>query len=92
MIKSFRDNWLQDFFADDIQSEKIPAVTRSRLFRKLQLHNDVTNDVIAHHGVLDEGVLFIRKPFSIKDLASKLRDALDGEAGVPCWFVTAPCV
>lgn len=36
-----------------------------------------TADVIAHHGVLDEGVDFIQKPFSLKDLASKIRETLD---------------
>jgi two-component system cell cycle sensor histidine kinase/response regulator CckA len=36
-----------------------------------------TADVIAHRGVLDEGVCFIQKPFSIKDLAAKIRQALD---------------
>ncbi len=36
-----------------------------------------TADVIAHHGVLDEGVQFIQKPFSRKDLAAKVREALD---------------
>ena len=35
-----------------------------------------TTHVIAHHGVLDEGVHFIQKPFSIKDLAAKVREAL----------------
>jgi CheY-like chemotaxis protein len=38
-----------------------------------------TANVIAHHGVLDEGVHFIQKPFSTKDLAEKVRDALDSE-------------
>jgi len=38
-----------------------------------------TADVIAHHGVLDEGVYFIQKPFSIKELAAKVRVALDQE-------------
>jgi PAS domain S-box-containing protein len=37
-----------------------------------------TANVIAHHGVLDEGVHFIQKPFSIKDLGGKLREALEG--------------
>jgi PAS domain-containing protein len=36
-----------------------------------------TANVIAHHGVLDEGVLFVQKPFSIRDLAYKVREALD---------------
>lgn len=37
-----------------------------------------TANVIAHHGVLDEGVHFIQKPFSMKDLGGKLREALEG--------------
>jgi PAS domain S-box-containing protein len=37
-----------------------------------------TANVIAHHGVLDDGVHFIQKPFSIKDLGGKLRETLDG--------------
>ena len=44
MIKNFRDNWLRNFFVEDIQSKKIPADIRSRLFRKLQLLDDATSD------------------------------------------------
>ena len=36
-----------------------------------------TSDVIAHHGVLDEGVNFIQKPFTLDDLVPKIREALD---------------
>jgi PAS domain S-box-containing protein len=36
-----------------------------------------TADVIAHNGVLDEGVNFIHKPFSINDLAVKVREVLE---------------
>jgi PAS domain S-box-containing protein len=36
-----------------------------------------TANVIAHQGVLDEGVHFIQKPFSVNDLAAKTREALD---------------
>ncbi|SHL49013.1 PAS domain S-box-containing protein [Desulfatibacillum alkenivorans DSM 16219] len=36
-----------------------------------------TANVIAHHGVLDEGVHFIQKPFSMKTLGEKVREALD---------------
>jgi two-component system, cell cycle sensor histidine kinase and response regulator CckA len=35
-----------------------------------------TTDVIAHRGVLDEGMRFIQKPFSIDDLALKVREVL----------------
>ncbi len=36
-----------------------------------------TANVIAHHGVLDEGIHFIQKPFSMTDLAAKVREVLD---------------
>lgn len=36
-----------------------------------------TADVIAHRGILEEGVHFIQKPFSKKDLAVKVRKVLD---------------
>ncbi len=36
-----------------------------------------TADIIAHHGVLEEGVKFIEKPFSIKTIAKKVREVLD---------------
>jgi PAS domain S-box-containing protein len=35
-----------------------------------------TANVIAHNGVLDEGVNFIQKPFSLNDLAIKIRSVL----------------
>jgi PAS domain S-box-containing protein len=36
-----------------------------------------TADVIAHRGVLDGGVNFVQKPFSMRDLAAKVREVLD---------------
>jgi CheY-like chemotaxis protein len=42
-----------------------------------------TNDVIAHHGVLDSGISFIEKPFSQETLMRKLREVLDRPEKVP---------
>ena len=58
---------------------------RDLSMRLKELHPDLkvlfmsgyTADVIAHRGVLDEGINFIQKPFSNKDLAVKVREALD---------------
>lgn len=36
-----------------------------------------TENVIAHHGILDEGVNFIQKPFSTQELSVYLRKVLD---------------
>jgi len=38
-----------------------------------------TADIIARQGELDEGVVFIQKPFSIQDLAARVREALERE-------------
>jgi len=36
-----------------------------------------TDNVIVHHGVLDDGVQFIQKPFSAHSIVSKIREVLD---------------
>ena len=46
---------------------------------KILYMSGYTANVIAHHGVLDEGVQFIQKPFSMKDLAVKVREVLEQE-------------
>ncbi|TXL74680.1 type II toxin-antitoxin system RelE/ParE family toxin [Vineibacter terrae] len=42
MIVSFRDDWLRDFFVEDVRSKKIPSDLESRLFRKIQMIDDAT--------------------------------------------------
>ncbi|MEW6708501.1 MAG: PAS domain S-box protein [Candidatus Riflebacteria bacterium] len=37
-----------------------------------------TDDIIAHHGILDHGVNFIQKPFSHKTLLKRIREILQG--------------
>ena len=41
-----------------------------------------TDDVIVHHGVLNEGIAFIQKPFAVDVLARKIREVL-GDPGKP---------
>jgi CheY-like chemotaxis protein len=45
---------------------------------KILFMSGYTADVIAHRGVLDEGVNFIQKPFSMTVLAIKVQEALLG--------------
>jgi plasmid maintenance system killer protein len=40
MIVSFRDDWLHDFFVEDVRSKKIPPDLETRLFRKIQMIDD----------------------------------------------------
>jgi len=39
-----------------------------------------TSDAIVHHGVLDEGISFIQKPFAMQALLAKVREVLDKPA------------
>jgi PAS domain S-box-containing protein len=65
----------------------MPGMNGKDLANKLQLRHPqikclfmsgYTSNVIAHHGVLDEEVHFIQKPFTLTRLAAKLREVLDG--------------
>jgi PAS domain S-box-containing protein len=64
----------------------MPEMNGRELAKRLNsLYSNISNlfmsgytaDVIAHHGVLNEGVNFIQKPFSKNDLAYKVRMALE---------------
>jgi PAS domain S-box-containing protein len=44
---------------------------------RLLFMSGYTSNVIAHHGILDEGVAFIQKPFSMADMTEKVRELLD---------------
>ena len=39
------------------------------------------DNVLAPHGILDEGLNFIQKPFSVQALALKVRETLDKDRG-----------
>ncbi len=55
-------------------AEKIKAL---RPNIKVLFMSGYTANVISHHGVLDEGVQFLQKPVMRKELAVKIRQALD---------------
>ena len=64
----------------------MPSMNGRTLFNKLRekrpelkavFMSGYTENVIAHHGVLDEGVHFIQKPFTIETLAKMVRKVLD---------------
>ncbi len=50
-------------------NERIPGL-------KCLFSSGYTSNIIAHHGILEEGVHFLQKPYSIKDLATKVYEAL----------------
>ncbi len=63
----------------------MPGITGKELAGKLHpvrpemkvlFMSGYTEDVIAHHGVLEEGVAFLAKPFTPKMLAAKVREVL----------------
>ncbi len=64
----------------------MPHLNGRELYMKLvETHPDMkvlfmsgyTQDVIAHHGVLDKGIDFIEKPLSVTSLTKKIREILD---------------
>ena len=56
---------------------------------KVLFMSGYTDDVIAHHGVLEEGAEFIQKPFSPEELAGKVRAVLGPPApALASWWPT----
>jgi hypothetical protein len=51
---------------------------QSRPGLKLLFTTGFTRNAVVHNGVLDHGVNFLAKPFTIDQLADKVRGVLDG--------------
>jgi two-component system, cell cycle sensor histidine kinase and response regulator CckA len=76
---------LHTFFDLIITDVVMPGMSGKELRNKLNeirpavkvlFMSGYTADVIAHHGVLEEGVQFLQKPFTIKSLAGKVNEAI----------------
>ncbi len=46
---------------------------------KVLFMSGYTGNVIVHHGILEDDVHFLQKPFSVDSLAGKVREVLEGE-------------
>ena len=65
----------------------MPGISRKLADTLLQQRQDMrvlfmsgyTGQMVGQHGVLDEGSLFLQKPFTRESLAGKVREALDGK-------------
>ncbi|MFW5901460.1 MAG: ATP-binding protein [Thermodesulfobacteriota bacterium] len=57
--------------------ELFEQISRLRPEARVLFMSGYTDDVIAHHGVIDAGIPFIGKPFNLKALAEKIREVLD---------------
>ncbi len=69
---------LTDVIMPEMDGRELAAhLTGLRPGLKCLFVSGYTADVIGHHGVLDPGVHFMQKPFSLRDMATKIRETLD---------------
>jgi nitrogen-specific signal transduction histidine kinase/CheY-like chemotaxis protein len=72
------DLLLTDVIMPDMNGRDLAAALRATCPQLRPLFmSGYTSDVIAHHGILANGVHFIQKPFSMHQLAEKARETLD---------------
>ncbi len=67
--------------SEDITERKETDENLIFLFPRIKVlfMSGYTGNIIAHHGVLEEGIHFLQKPITIQSLATKLRETLDEE-------------
>ena len=83
---AFRVTWNDDRIDLLLTDVVMPGMNGSELATQLVLHHPemqvlfmsgYTYDAIGKHGVLDEGVSFIGKPYTPSAIARKVREELD---------------
>lgn len=64
----------------------IPDMNGKELYTKaVEIHQSLKvlymsgypNEIIAHHGILEEGIKFIQKPFTMHKLLAKIREVIE---------------
>ncbi|MCP4198457.1 MAG: response regulator, partial [Proteobacteria bacterium] len=74
------DLLLTDVIMPDMNGRELHSkIVHLRPQIKVIFMSGYTDDVIAHHGVLDEGLHFLQKPFSIRALATTVGSVLDAQ-------------
>ena len=69
---------ITDVIMPDMNGRELSGLIKSFLPDvKVIYMSGYTADVITHQGVLDDGMHFLQKPFSMRTLAKKVRSALD---------------
>jgi len=64
-------------------SELAQRLTAERTAMKVLFMSGYTDDAVIMHGVLTKEMPFVQKPFTIAQLARKVREVLDARAGKP---------
>jgi CheY-like chemotaxis protein len=59
--------------------ELATRLTAARPHMKVLYISGYTDDSIFRHGVLEGGMAFLQKPFTLKSIGQKIREVLDGE-------------
>ena len=67
----------------DVVMPEMNGIELEKMIRELKPNlkclfiSGYTDNAIVHHGVLDEGICFLQKPFTLNGLATKVKEALE---------------
>ncbi len=77
-LKTGIDLLITDIIMPNMNGKELQlAIEKLRPAIKTLFMSGYTSDIIAHQGILAEGVHFLQKPFSKEQLSRKVRDVLD---------------
>ena len=71
------DLLLTDVVMPELNGKELYSIVRKKNPNmKVIYMSGYTENIVSHHGVLDEGLKFIQKPFAVYNLTAKVREAL----------------